>query len=103
LPLNSSDLGRNFAVAAQPTAILLEQIGDVAADLLFGAFLILVNVAWLRRGGMPRALSAYGLIAAVPLIVAGLFVVGFPEPLLMLVWAVITGIVMVRQPTERPG
>jgi hypothetical protein len=81
-----------------------EGLGGSGGELLGGLWVLLVSVAALRTGGLPRLLNWLGLVigAAGVLSVVPLFKdLGYPFGLLQIVWFVWLGIAMLR--TSRPA
>ena len=81
-------------------------LGSGGGELLGGLWVLLVSVAALRTGALPRALNWLGLVigvagiaSAIPVLLDGRYVFG----MLQIVWFVWLGVVMLRtQPVELP-
>jgi hypothetical protein len=87
--------------AIEPVA---QGLGSAGGELLGGLWVLLVSVAALRCGGLPKALNwlgiligIAGIVSAVPVLREGAVVFG----LLQIVWFIWLGIVMLRtRPSE---
>jgi hypothetical protein len=72
-------------------------VGDIGVDVLLGARLVAFNLAQLRHGDadrLPRWLAMLGLLATVPLLVAGVIPSPIPEALLLIIWLLTLGIAL---------
>lgn len=79
-----------------------EGLGGSGGELLGGLWVLLVSVAALRTGGLPKALSWLGVAigtAGVLSVVPVLKDLGYGFGLLQIVWFVWLGIVMLRTPS----
>jgi len=88
--------------AIEPVA---DGLGGSGGELLGGLWVLLVSVAALRTGGLPKALNWLGVAigaAGVISVVPALRDVGYVFGLLQIVWFVWLGIAMVRT-TSRPA
>lgn len=91
--------------AVEPVALAL---GGAGGELLGGLFVLLVGVAVLRSGGLPRALAWLGVVAGivgVVSVVPALRDLGVAFGLLQLVWFGWLGVVLLRAeaPVTAPG
>ena len=104
-----SDLAATDAAQAESVWSSLDSVQNGLTggnEIVGGAWVLLVSLAALRSGALPRALGYLGVVAAIAgltTIVPPLEPVGLVFGLGLIVWFVWLGVVMLRQPQPGPS
>jgi hypothetical protein len=98
--MSTDEIPRDVAMQVGPAVLIVQRAFTETFALAGAAYFVLLSVAVLRVGVLPRALGWLGLLVAAATIVE-IFAAVDPAPqLLLMVWSFWTGAVLLTQPAE---